>query len=73
MREKSVKAASETAKDAMPMGTEAVSLVEYERAILDLGKAFLNILGYEVLAAATPTEAIRLVGKNRQGHRSCDH
>jgi signal transduction histidine kinase/CheY-like chemotaxis protein len=39
---------------------ETVLLVEDEAAILRLGRTMLERLGYEVLAAATPGEALRL-------------
>ncbi len=41
-------------------GHETVLFVEDERAILKLGKAMLESLGYRVLTAGTPGEAIRL-------------
>ncbi len=42
-------------------GGETVLVVEDEKAILDLGKRVLEKLGYTVLTARTPGEAIRLV------------
>ena len=47
--------------EAPPEGTETVLMVEDERAILDIGKKILEKLGYTVLIANTPQEAIRLV------------
>ena len=45
----------------LPQGRgETVLLVEDEPAILDMGKVMLEQLGYTVLAAGTPGEAIRL-------------
>ncbi|MBI4831763.1 MAG: PAS domain S-box protein, partial [Candidatus Lindowbacteria bacterium] len=44
-------------------GTETVLLVEDEGAILKLGEAILNGLGYTVLAARAPSHAIRLAGE----------
>ncbi|HAL91759.1 MAG TPA: hypothetical protein DCM68_01885 [Verrucomicrobia bacterium] len=41
-------------------GNETILLVEDEPAILSLGKTMLEKLGYRVLDAATPGEAIRL-------------
>ncbi len=43
-----------------PTGTETVLLVEDDGAILDLGKMILENLGYTVLAAPTPVDAMRL-------------
>jgi CheY-like chemotaxis protein len=43
-------------------GVETVLLVEDEQAILKLGKILLERLGYTVLTANTPDEAIRLAG-----------
>jgi signal transduction histidine kinase len=45
---------------ALPEGTETVLLVEDNETILDLGKMMLERLGYTVLAAVTPKDAIRL-------------
>lgn len=43
-----------------PTGVETVLLVEDEQSILKLGRAMLGRLGYTVLAANSPDEAIRL-------------
>jgi len=43
-----------------PAGTETILLVEDDEAILNLGKMILENLGYTVLAAQTPVDAIRL-------------
>ena len=51
-----VRAAESTA----PRGTETILLVEDEPMILDLARTMLAQLGYRVLAAPTPGEAIRL-------------
>ncbi|MEW6489225.1 MAG: response regulator, partial [Thermodesulfobacteriota bacterium] len=40
-------------------GWETLLLVEDEEAILELGREILEELGYTVLAAATPAEALR--------------
>ena len=45
----------------MPSGTETILLVEDEEALLKLAELLLKKLGYTVLAAATPEQAIRLV------------
>ncbi|MBI4859408.1 MAG: PAS domain S-box protein [Candidatus Riflebacteria bacterium] len=41
-----------------PRGTETVLLVEDEEAVLKLGKRILEGLGYSVVTAGTPTEAL---------------
>jgi signal transduction histidine kinase/CheY-like chemotaxis protein len=52
----------ETPAEDIPSGRgELVLLVEDERAILRLGQALLERLGYRVLAAATPAEAMGLM------------
>ena len=48
------------APKAPPRGSETVLLVEDEPAILKMGKTMLERLGYTVLAAASPAEALRL-------------
>jgi len=53
--------AAETFPDApLASGNETLLLVEDEPPILKMGKTFLERLGYRVLIAATPGEAIRL-------------
>lgn len=47
-------------KETAIRGQETVLIVEDEPAILDMGKQLLEMLGYRVLAAGTPGEAIRL-------------
>lgn len=54
-------APAETEAKPLQGGPETVLLVEDEKAILDTGKAILEHLGYTVLTAGTPREAIRLV------------
>jgi len=51
---------SEEATDKPPTGTETILLVEDDEAILNLSKMILENLGYTVLAAQTPADAIRL-------------
>ncbi|MBN1103618.1 MAG: PocR ligand-binding domain-containing protein [Deltaproteobacteria bacterium] len=48
--------------EALQGGTETVLMVEDESAILKIGKAMLESLGYTVLTADTPEEAVRLAG-----------
>ncbi len=50
---------SDTAKQAAP-GHATILLVEDEQMILDVTKTMLTLQGYNVLAALTPGEAIRL-------------
>lgn len=49
-----------TGTDALASGHETILLVEDERAILALAQSMLQRLGYTVIPAATPGEAIRL-------------
>lgn len=53
---------AETTRKIEPAGRgqETVLLVEDEPAILDMGRQLLEMLGYQVLAARSPGEAIRL-------------
>ena len=53
-------AKTEKLQESMGRGHETVLVVEDESAILDVCKIMLEQQGYEVLAAATPEEAIRL-------------
>jgi CheY-like chemotaxis protein len=46
-------------------GSETVLLVEDEPMILDLCKEMLDSLGYQVLAANSPTEALKLAKEYR--------
>ncbi|MDI6726616.1 MAG: PAS domain S-box protein [Smithellaceae bacterium] len=43
-----------------PTGTETVLLVEDEETLLEIGQIMLAHLGYEVLAAGSPLQALRL-------------
>jgi len=47
--------------EAPRRGTETILVVEDEPALLDLTTRSLTVLGYRVLAAATPAEALALV------------
>jgi len=54
-------------EEEAPLGSaETVLIVEDEIATLDLARAMLERLGYTVLTAATPHEAIRLVSEGRK-------
>jgi PAS domain S-box-containing protein len=57
-------AKTEQPQESMIRGHETVLVVEDELAILDLCKIMLEQKGYEVLAAATSGEAIRLAGEH---------
>ncbi|MBU1568373.1 MAG: PocR ligand-binding domain-containing protein [Proteobacteria bacterium] len=46
--------------EAMQQGQETILLVEDEPSILQLGKRMLEGMGYQVLAAATPGEALQM-------------
>jgi CheY-like chemotaxis protein len=54
--------AAEKKSRALPqaLGQETILLVEDESALLDMGRLMLESLGYMVLTAATPDEALRL-------------
>jgi PAS domain S-box-containing protein len=54
----------ERTSETLPGGKERILVVEDEKAILDLGKRILEKLGYTVLTAKTPGEAIRLVAEH---------
>ncbi|MBI5013902.1 MAG: PAS domain S-box protein [Deltaproteobacteria bacterium] len=47
-------------KGALPGGDETLLLVEDEEAILTLGREMLQRLGYRVLTAGSPSEALRV-------------
>jgi two-component system cell cycle sensor histidine kinase/response regulator CckA len=51
-------------KPPLPRGTETILLVEDEPAIMKMGKIMLEELGYTVLTAGTPGEAIRLADEH---------
>ncbi len=60
-----VAAVEEEGAIATPIGgAETVLLVEDEPAILKMAETMLEILGYRVLAASTPLEALRLAGEH---------
>jgi len=54
-----------SAPDGILLGEETLLLVDDEEAILQVGKALLETLGYEVLTAASGKEAIRLFSKDK--------
>jgi signal transduction histidine kinase len=58
---------TEAPPEALPGGRETVLLVEDEPALLRAGKSVLERLGYTVLAAGTPGEAILLAEQNAGG------
>ncbi|HTG02418.1 MAG TPA: response regulator, partial [Nitrospirota bacterium] len=45
-------------------GTETILLVEDEPMILELSRLWLEELGYQVIAASSPSEAIRRAGEH---------
>ncbi len=58
--DKTAQVAVEELSDAFTGGKETILLVEDEPAILKMGKTILEELGYTVLAAGMPGEAIRI-------------
>jgi two-component system cell cycle sensor histidine kinase/response regulator CckA len=52
--------AADASKAAEPRGVETVLLVEDEPALVNVARRMLERLGYKVLAATSPTEAIKL-------------
>ena len=56
---------SEEAASTRPTGTETILLVEDDEAILNLSKTILEKLGYTVLAARTPVNAMHLVEEHQ--------
>ena len=57
---KTAQAAAEGPSEVIKSGSGTILLVEDEPTILKLGKTMLEQLGYTVLAASAPGEAIRL-------------
>lgn len=55
-----IPAAPDAEKTSLPQGKECILLVEDEPALLELTGRILEKLGYEVMAASTPKEAIAL-------------
>ena len=51
---------------AAPTGHETILLVEDEKAILKMAQLMLERLGYNVLAASSPAEALRIVEKSNE-------
>jgi len=51
--------AAQSREEILPGGAETVLLVEDEKAILNLGRQFIESLGYKVLPANSPAEAMR--------------
>ena len=48
---------------AMPKGTETILVVEDEEAILEISRTLLESLGYTVISAGTPIEALQQVAE----------
>ncbi len=60
VRRESIGQETAISADKPPVGRETVLIVEDEEAIMNLGKAILDRLGYTVLTAGTPEKAVRL-------------
>ena len=54
----------EGADQILPGHGELVLLVEDEVAIMEMSRLMLERIGYQVLAAGTPQEALRLAGEH---------
>ncbi len=52
--------------ETMKKGSETVLLVEDEKSVLRMGKAVLERLGYKVLAARTPKEAVTMTEQHEK-------
>ncbi|MGD9161307.1 MAG: PAS domain S-box protein [Desulfobacteraceae bacterium] len=59
-------AEKESQVETLRMGTETILLVEDEEAVRELTQLMMESLGYKVLPAATPNEAIQLVENNNE-------
>ncbi len=51
--------------ELVPGGTETVLLVEDETIVLNIGKEMLENLGYEVLTASAPNEALKIASERK--------
>jgi two-component system, cell cycle sensor histidine kinase and response regulator CckA len=58
--------AKELASQIPKGGTETILLVEDDEAVLNLARVMLERLGYKVITATTPSEAVRLATDYRQ-------
>jgi PAS domain S-box-containing protein len=64
LEDETARVPSEEADGEHPTGTETILLVEDDEAILNICEMILENLGYTVLAAPTPRDAIHLVENN---------
>ena len=64
-KEEAVEAAAQSSREALPLGTETILLVEDDQPILDLSKKHMERLGYTVLTADSPSAALRLLEEAR--------
>ncbi len=55
------------AEPALPRGNERILFIDDEEALVNLGKEFLEGLGYRVVAETDPLKAIEEFGKNSDG------
>jgi len=58
---------AQTKSELEPGQGETILLVEDETVVLNLGKRMLESLGYHVLTASTPDEALQLAGEQEKG------
>ncbi|MGA2228204.1 MAG: PAS domain S-box protein, partial [Syntrophobacteraceae bacterium] len=57
---------SQEAAGNLPTGTETILLVEDDEPILDLSKMILEHLGYTVIAAPAPVQALRIAEEHKE-------
>jgi len=61
VKEETAESTPAASRDELPRGNETILIVEDDMAILDLGRRFIERLGYTVLTAASPSLALKVV------------
>ena len=62
-KESTISHSAEKSRGKVPMGSETILLVEDEPAILKMGREMIRRLGYTVLTAENPSEAMKIAGE----------